>query len=338
MASSYDPRKHLERLAEKQMKSTLHAKFLEECLTNELVPNGLGLKLKVSVGNNPEDLELQASVDRLLERTSLHIVDIVKEGHLRKAKNLGRVIEEERGKLKKDLSDDQMFDMDSSIFKKTEDKKDVRMEKHKKKLADLTQRRTEDNRTEGEATSKREQKKNKKKVNTEKTFPTDSRAKEPKSVITQQSKTTGKRKRKRKSKSKTAGQSSTNKNSNTPGSDKRGNVSSSDDVIIVGESKPSKKQEPTQTSEQNQSKNAFAPGTKMSYSEAMKCEAKAAGQETTKESLQKTLQTVLVTVQELMKNIQQNEAHGDSSGAKTEMHGRRQRKEQSRSQGAKRRS
>ena len=259
---------------------------------------------------------------------------------MRKANNLGRVIEEERGKLKKDLPDDQMFDMDSSIFKKTEDKKDVLMEKHKKKLADLTQRRTEDNRTEGEATSMREQKKNNKKVSTKKTFPTDSRAKEPKSVITQQSKTTGKRKRKHKSKSKTAGKSSINKNSNTPGSDKSGNVSSSDDVIIVGESKPSKKQEPTQTSEQKQSKNAFAPSTKMtlSYSEAMKRGAKAAGQETTKESLQKTLQTVLVTVQELMKNIQQNEAHGDSSGAKTEMHGIRQRKEQSRSQGAKRQS
>ena len=167
---------------------------------------------------------------------------------MRKAKNLGRVIEEERGKLKKDLSDDQMFDMDSSIFKK-------KMEKHKKKLTDLTQRRTEDNRTEGEATSMREQKKNNKKVSTKKTFPTDSRTKEPKSVITQQSKTTGKRKRKHKSKSKTAGQSSTNKNSNTPGSDKSGNVSSSDDVIIVDESKPSKKQEPTQTSEQKQSKN-----------------------------------------------------------------------------------
>ena len=152
------------------MKSKLHAKFLEECSTNELVPNGLGLKLKVSVGNNPEDLELQASVDRLLERTILHIVDIVKEGHLRKAKNLRRVIEEERGKLKKDLSDYQMFDMDSSIFKKTEDKKDILIEKHKKKLADLTQRRTEGNRTKEEATSKREQKKNKKKVSTKKKF------------------------------------------------------------------------------------------------------------------------------------------------------------------------
>ena len=42
-------RKHLEKLAKKQMKSALHAKFLEKCLTNELVPNGLGLKVKVSV-------------------------------------------------------------------------------------------------------------------------------------------------------------------------------------------------------------------------------------------------------------------------------------------------
>ena len=71
-----------------------------------------------------------------------------------------------------------MFDMDSSVFKKTEDKKDVLMEKHKKKLADLRQRRTEDNRTEGEATSKREQKKNKKKVCPKKTFPSDSRARD----------------------------------------------------------------------------------------------------------------------------------------------------------------
>ena len=51
----------------------------------EFNPETLKKKKKVSVGNNPEDLELQASVDRLLERTSLHIVDIVKEGHLRKA-------------------------------------------------------------------------------------------------------------------------------------------------------------------------------------------------------------------------------------------------------------
>ena len=45
----------------------------------------------------------------------------------------------------KDLSDDQMFDLDSSIFMKTEDKKDGcpdLIEKHKKKLADITHRRS----------------------------------------------------------------------------------------------------------------------------------------------------------------------------------------------------
>ena len=101
MASPCDPRKRLERLAEKQCRVLCVAKFLEECLSYELVPNGLTLKLKVSIGNEPEDIELQKSVDILLERTSMHIVDIVKEGHLRKAKILGRVIEEERGKLRK---------------------------------------------------------------------------------------------------------------------------------------------------------------------------------------------------------------------------------------------
>ena len=118
MASPYDPRIYLERLAEKQTKCTLHASILEECLSNWLVPNGLTLMLKVSVCNGPEDLELQKSVDRLLEGLNLHIVDIVREGHMRKAKN-------ERGKHKKDFSDEKMFQMDSSVFKKTQDKKDL---------------------------------------------------------------------------------------------------------------------------------------------------------------------------------------------------------------------
>ena len=103
MASSNDPRIQLEKLAEKQMKSVLHAKFLEDCLSDEVVPKGLELKLKVSVGNDPEDLELQESVDKLLEKTSLHVLNIVKEGHMRKVKNLGNSIEEVRGKLKKNM-------------------------------------------------------------------------------------------------------------------------------------------------------------------------------------------------------------------------------------------
>ena len=69
----------------------------------------------------------------------------MKEGHLRKAKNLGRVIEEERGKLKKELPDESIFEIDSSVFKKTQDRKDLLTTKHQRKLADLTERQTGEN-------------------------------------------------------------------------------------------------------------------------------------------------------------------------------------------------
>ena len=105
------------------MKSALHAKFLEDCLAEEIVPKGLEIKLKVSVGNDPEDIQLQASVDRLLEKTSLHVVNIIKEGHIRKMRNLGNSIEEVRGKLKKNMSNEQLFDMDSEVFKKRKKRK-----------------------------------------------------------------------------------------------------------------------------------------------------------------------------------------------------------------------
>ena len=58
----------LEKLAEKQMKSVLHVKFLEECLSDELIPKGFEIRVKVSIGNDPEDMELQSSVDKLLEK------------------------------------------------------------------------------------------------------------------------------------------------------------------------------------------------------------------------------------------------------------------------------
>ena len=48
------------------MKSVLDTKFLDECLSEELVPKRLQLKLQVGVGNDPEDLELQASINKLL--------------------------------------------------------------------------------------------------------------------------------------------------------------------------------------------------------------------------------------------------------------------------------
>lgn len=334
MASSYDPRKHLERLAEKQMKCTLHAKFLEDCLSNEMVPNGLTLKLKVSVGNEPEDQELQKTVDRLLEKTSLHIVNIVKEGHMRKAKNLSRAIEEERGKVKKDLSDEKLFEMDSSIFKITQEKKDVLTVKHQKKLTELIQRQTGENTKEGE-TFNTVQKKKDKKVSTKQIVSSNSEAKQAKSETNRQSKP--RRKRKSKHKSNIAGQCSAKKTNNSSANEKSKQISNNDDVIIVGETKPNKNQETRHTSVQEQTKNAFAPGTRMTYSEATKRGAKTAAQESTERSLQETLQTVVLTMQELIKSIQGKGQHVGLSGAKTEMRGKRPRKEQNRSLEAKRR-
>ena len=81
------------------MKSVLHVKFLEDCLSDELIPKGLEIKVKVSIRNDPEDMELQSSVDKLLKKTSLHIMNIVKEGHMRKVRSLGNSIEEVRGTL-----------------------------------------------------------------------------------------------------------------------------------------------------------------------------------------------------------------------------------------------
>ena len=230
MASSYDPRLQLEKLVEKQMKSVLHAKFLEDCLSDKVVPKGLELKLKVRVRNDPEDLELQTSVDKLLEKTSLHVLNIVKEGHMRKVKNLGNSIEEVRGKLKKNMSNKQMFDMDSAVFRKN-----IMAEKHKKKLTYLKQRRAGEKSTEG---NKKEQRKIGETVSTVH-ISSDSTPNLPSNSEKTKPKKANKR-RKKKSKSK-----SNKQTGNTPNCPKTGPVTDDDDVIIVGESTKQTKHQPS---------------------------------------------------------------------------------------------
>ena len=128
MASLNYPRLELEKLAEKQMKSVLHTKFLEECLSEELVPKWLQLKLKVGVGNDPEDQELQVYINKLLIKTSLHVLNLIREGHMRKIRVLANS-REVRRKFKERMSDKQLFDTETFIFKKTEEKKNIMSEK-----------------------------------------------------------------------------------------------------------------------------------------------------------------------------------------------------------------
>ena len=100
----------------------------------------------------------------------------------------------------------------------------------------------------------------------------------------------------------------------------------SDDVIIVGETKPNENQETSHTPVQEQTKNAFAPGTRMTYSEATKRGAKIAAQGSTERSLQETLQTVVLTMQELIKSIQGKGQHVNLSGVKTGVRGKKNKK------------
>ena len=94
IASRMDPQqlqktqlqKRIENLAEKQMRSSLHARFLQNCIESECVPEGMLLKKKIYGGKDFSDL--QKSVDNLLKRVSLEICDIVKSAYQQKVRHL----------------------------------------------------------------------------------------------------------------------------------------------------------------------------------------------------------------------------------------------------------
>ncbi|KAH3733307.1 hypothetical protein DPMN_039733 [Dreissena polymorpha] len=85
MASAEDPRLHLRKLAVNHMKSiymklavnhmksSLHARFLQNCINYNFVPKGLRIPLKVSVGN--DSAELQNDIDALLQKVSIEICE-----------------------------------------------------------------------------------------------------------------------------------------------------------------------------------------------------------------------------------------------------------------------
>lgn len=129
---SEDPHVKLRQLAEKQMKSCLHAQFLEECLTENVIPKGLQLKLKVNTGSDSG--ELQNSIDGLLRRVSAEICEQVRDEHLRKSETYGKEMEQIRNELMKSMDPQELFSTDEKISQLTEEKKEVLKQGHKKKL------------------------------------------------------------------------------------------------------------------------------------------------------------------------------------------------------------
>ena len=127
--------KRIENLAEKQMKSSLHARFLQNCIESERVPEGMLLKKKIYVGKDFSDL--QKSVDNLLKKVSLGICDKVKSAQQQKVRQIGAEIESLRDILKGKSGDEGITELNLTVFEKTETKKNSFLNKQNKKLKSL---------------------------------------------------------------------------------------------------------------------------------------------------------------------------------------------------------
>ncbi|KAH3896227.1 hypothetical protein DPMN_020401 [Dreissena polymorpha] len=132
MASSEDPRLHLKKLAVNHMKSSLHARFLQNCINDDIVPKGLRISLKVSVGN--DSAELQSDIDALLQKVSVEICERIRADHLRRAHSIEQSIEDLRKSLQHELSNNDFNTMENDIFKETEEKQILLNKTHEKKL------------------------------------------------------------------------------------------------------------------------------------------------------------------------------------------------------------
>ena len=132
MASAEDPRLQLRKLAVNHMKSSLHARFLQNCINDDIVPKGLRISLKVIVGNY--SAELQNDIDALLQKVSVEICERVRADHLRRAHSIGQSIEELRKSLEHKLSNNDFNTMENDIFKETEEKQILLNKTHEQKL------------------------------------------------------------------------------------------------------------------------------------------------------------------------------------------------------------
>ena len=133
--SEYNITKKIEKMAEFQMKKATHTHFLENCIAEGVVPNGLRLKLQVQVGNNHR---LQEGVDKILEKTSMEITRLVAEENYHQLQESKSKMKELEEKLKHTVHDEGKLNIISQdIFGKTENKKNLMIEKQNKKLEKL---------------------------------------------------------------------------------------------------------------------------------------------------------------------------------------------------------
>ena len=121
------------------MRKSSHICFLENCVTESVVPKGLKLQLQVQVGEN---MLLQNRVDEILRKTSMEITRVVSDEHylqLQESKPKMTVLKDKLRKFTKDKGE--FNTITHNIFTKTETKKNKIVVRQTKKLNRLTDTR-----------------------------------------------------------------------------------------------------------------------------------------------------------------------------------------------------
>lgn len=131
--------KKIEKMADFQMRKSTHMRFLENCIAENVVPNGLKIKLQVQVGENGR---LQKIVDRILLKTSMEITRLVSEEHYQQLQESKPKMIELENELRSKLNNNgEMNRISQEIFNKTELKKNTIVANQNKKIKQLTDKR-----------------------------------------------------------------------------------------------------------------------------------------------------------------------------------------------------
>lgn len=142
MASRVDPPAELTslkfdivKLANKQMRRSLHCAFLNSCVEEGIIPSGLKLKLKIYIGK--EGVVFQDSIDNLLDKVSLNICERLAEEQMKISIDIGKRMEGARDILKRKIDGNSLFNFDREVYEKTESAKNNILLKQNKKLQKL---------------------------------------------------------------------------------------------------------------------------------------------------------------------------------------------------------
>ena len=136
--------KDLMKMADIQMRHSMHTRFLDNCLSESLIPKGMQVNLKIHIG--PDSDEIQTVVNKMLEKTLLEITRVVRDEHQKQLIDSKHKMKELEKQLREKITDrNKISEIDSQIFHVTEMKKNEIVEKQNKKLSHLrTARDTSD--------------------------------------------------------------------------------------------------------------------------------------------------------------------------------------------------